>query len=269
MDALKPRELIKKAGDAQKRLEALNKESHELHETSWTEERRIKYDVYQPQIFALEDQCVKAVNEVKKKAELRELDIRDECKAIAEPILWVKKILNYLRIKKTEVSLQDDEVKAYHDKKVVPAGFLLSDTLMVLKAFVVENDKPTNKYSLVVLGRTIFSGEQFTRWPHAWGLSLQGNSYDIERVVKDAPTVSELAAYLRKHSSEITQSVLGDYLTLKSEYLMVKENYTLADFKPLATIKCQCGFFWTLLDDPGRNLWCPVCQKQINCEVKV
>ena len=266
MEALKPRELIKQAKTAQERLNQLNKEDEELRDSTYQETRRIEFDVYGPQLRALNGKCYAEVRDLKAKEEKREREIREEYHTASAPIAWVKKVIAYLRLPRSAVSLLDEEVKCYHDKKVVPAGFLLNDNYMKLKVYIIENDKPTNKYSLVVLGRTTFVGEEFAKWPRCYGLSLQG-SYAIERVIKDAPSISTLTSYLAKNQSEITKTTMGDYMTLKSEYLTVIQNYTIEDFKPLATFTCpDCGYFGTILDTYTER-WCPVCLKNIS-EVK-
>jgi hypothetical protein len=111
---------------------------------------------------------------------------------------------------------------------------------------IISNDKPTNRYSLIVMGNTAFfdsfdypllncpESNKPEQWQNAAyyssGPYAVGNAR-IDITIKTAKTPEELREYAKKH--KILADFLSEYERVKAEYETVLKTYSLEDFKEL------------------------------------
>jgi hypothetical protein len=90
----------------------------------------------------------------------------------------------------------------------------------------------------------------------------------METCRRDAGSVADLKTWLSRNYFTLHSDLVGDYLTVKTEYLLTIQNYKVADFAPLLLASCHnCGYFYTIFDDIGRVngvINCPHCGSNMN-----
>jgi hypothetical protein len=121
------------------------------------------------------------------------------------------------------------------------------DSYMSLKAYIIENGKPKNAYSLVFLGKSLFSWElglRTDRSNYAHNVSTREN-LAISISLQDRPTCQELKTYYERNKAKLIKKALGNYQELKARYEDIKAKYELNDFVRLASWRCaDCDFFY-------------------------
>ena len=225
----------------------------------------LKYDVYQEQIRALERERDDIVDKVTKEHDsiITEIDtqIQEQYLIIAQ----AKRILSYLKldtIKDLTISDDDIELSRNVEQHQEPLGYLYDDDYLKVKAFIIGNRKPKNKYSLVAVGKSIFT-EDIIKYPYSYGMDIynHGRYFSLQLLIKDSSSVGELISYFNKHTTTILKNIVSEYETVKAEYIEVLQAYSIADFTDIITWQCpKCAHFHTIFDD-FRGGYIPQCSK--------
>jgi hypothetical protein len=263
-------ELVQKYLDNLNRINALSKNSEELSSKKSKENRRLTWYVYMPKIRALEherdEKCAASDESFDQAINANE----DKIESLREPISEVERILSFLVIKPVEVTLDDSIVlnKGRHNE---PLGPIFTDDFLKIKAFILGNRKPTNKYTLALYGKSIFDKDHLP-FPYNYGLpGHTTESCQISTGIKDFPTVQGAKDYFNKHKDHLLSETIEEYKKVKAEYLQAISTYKIEDFRELFAFECKaCGFFLT---EVSKNGWarsgddCPKCgisQKEAN-----
>jgi len=226
----------------------------------------LEYDVYKPKIRLLEEGRDQATGEVQERFE-QDRDQKDkEIEGLQVVINQVKRILDFLMVDTSkDLAIDDDDVNPYKDRAKENLGYLFDDDYLKIKLYIIENDKPKNKFSLIAIGRCLF-GETLLDLHRGYGVPVNtGFGCNIERGIRDMPSVEELKTWQESPSAGNTFFGLkGDYEKVKAEYLDVIAKYTPQDFKELMTDLCGCGYFYTIFNNIARlneTVTCPRCGK--------
>ncbi len=281
----KGKELATLALENRKMVDTLDKELDELRTSTDTEVRRLQYDVYQPKIRAIEEECRQEVEKVKADAlakhNAKVLDVR----TLMEPVRKVERILEFFRLDtRVPIDITDEDVKIsdrYKERYRENLGLVFDDPFLKVRLFVLENDKPKNKYILVLIGRCLFDtglGERpLLKLPRDYGLSISepwGSA--PQHILKEAATVKELHTYWTAHGFSKVPWV-ADYVAVRAEYEHILKTYRVTDFEDFLTFTCPaCGNFYTVFDhyhqDSEAPLTCHRCSsnesKSVMLEVK-
>jgi len=256
--------LVEQVQDNSHKIETLRAETEALRVSTEDEVRRLVYDVYRPKIRQLEDERGQATQEIQEKYEqVRDLK-QKEIDGLYVVVNQVKCILDFLRVDTgKDLAIDDDDVKPYRDRAKENLGYLFDDAYLKIKLYIVENDKPKNKFSLIAMGRCLFGEHllklrrEYSTGVHTW------HGYNIEMGIRDMPSVAELQPWLTdSRRQQLIISLTGDYEKVKAEYLDVIGKYTPEDFKELMTDHCGCGYFYTIFDNIRRSdklAPCPRC----------
>ena len=242
--------LVEQVQDHLDKVDVLQAEIDRCLKSTETENHRLQYDVYQPKIRLLEDerdQLMRANVAVYEKERDQQ---KQEVEGLYLVVNQVKEILRFLRLEPGHsVDINDDDVTTYRDKYKESLGYIFEDEYLTLKLFIVGNDKPKNKYSLIALGRTIFTDEQL-KLRREYGLSLNTKQRcQLEAVLREGPSLKELREWLQKPSqSKLLTDLKGDFDTVKAAYLDTVEQYQVDDFRELLTDLCTCGYFYSIFD---------------------
>lgn len=233
------------------KVKALYGEIETIEKATRQEVSRLHYDVYQSKIRELEherDRMIEAVG-VDSQGQI------NESKAVIENlqtvIHQVSRLLEFLKLDTTEdLSIADDDVKPYdrYDQRLTESlGYFFNDDYLKVKLFIIENDKPKNKYSLVALGKCLFY-EELLKLPKSYGLPCYIHGFcELETVIKDFPLVAEAKNWLNKNKARLS-FLLGEYDRVKEEYQDAIQNYKVDDFQELLIARCQCGYYYTEFD---------------------
>jgi len=125
-----------------------------------------------------------------------------------------------------------------------------SDGIMSLQLYVAENGRPTNKYSIVIVGDCILGGNdykesilklpyQYTGWRN--GFDCSGNN--IQVTPRHFKSIQDAKQYCAKNGiCQILKEFFAEYEKAKSEYDEANSKYCLADFEEI--IRTQVSKHW-------------------------
>jgi ribosomal protein S27E len=252
------KELAKLALENRRMVDVMEKELDELRSSTDNEVRRLQYDVYEPKLRAIQDECSKAIEKVKADAlakhNAKVLDVR----TIMEPVRKVERILEFFRLDtRKPIDIADEDVKQndrYKERYRENLGLVFDDPFLKVRLFVMENDKPKNKYILVLIGRCLFDNglgdRPLLKLPRDYGLSISepwGSA--PQHILKEAATVKELHSYWTAHGFSKVPWV-ADYVAVRAEYEHILKTYRVTDFEDFLTWKCpKCGYFHTVFEN--------------------
>lgn len=98
-----------------------------------------------------------------------------------------------------------------------PIAELKNDKYAVIKAYITQNDKPKNKYTLSIIGRTIFN-EKLLERHYSYGCSYHEEYANINIWLADRPTKEELLTYWAKHKDQKIIEFLEQHTQIEKEY---------------------------------------------------
>jgi hypothetical protein len=263
--------LTKEALENREKISALYKVIEDSRNKHRDDSRHLRYEVYQPQLREIERQRDEALDALDAQQKADQADLSSQITGLKTVIDSVLRILLFLRLKPRVLSVDDDVVKFYRGeerkyKEALP--YLFDDDYLKVKLFIAENNKPKNKYSLCAVGDTIFP-ESLLKHKRDYGCPFHTErGFAIETYIRDAASVEDLKAWLSHHYFTLHSDLVGDYLAVKTEYLLTIQNYKVADFALLLLATCHnCGYFYTIFDDIGRVngvINCPHCGSNMN-----
>ena len=214
------------------------------------ENYRLRYDLYAPKIRALEDERDHIMQgntaDYEKDRDLKQKEIEELYLVVNQ----VRRILTFLHLERpADMAINDDDVQTYHEKQKVSLGYIYEDDYFRIKLFIVENDKPMNRYSLIALGRTIFTEDQL-KLTYGYGLFINiKKRCQLQEILREGPSVEHLLTWLKKQpESRLISKLKGDYDEVKAAYQETIEQYQVDDFRELLTDLCTCGNFLTTFD---------------------
>jgi hypothetical protein len=130
---------------------------------------------------------------------------------IKETIDDFERKLRYLQMKKTIKNIEDFSDKEIHHRIVEKLGTLYRDDFLIIKAYIVENRKPKNKFSLIVYGKTSFDRPVF--------------DFSPPYIIQEKPTSNELKEYYKNSKDTVFSfSLVTNYKKIKEEYLDTIKN---------------------------------------------
>ena len=256
--ALQNLKVIDKKDDKQKKI--FNKEHEKISDKFWKLEKTLNSEK-QNVLESLREKRKQFENKIEKEKE-------PFCLQISE----FKRVINFMElIKDSDKSLDFDvyyygykkdnqgkEITHYKTKEgnwkylekdkipYEPIAVIKNDEYASIKAFIVDNGKPKNKFSLVVVGKTIFN-EKLCKKNYDYGCHFRSYRDNINSLLRDAPTKEELLTYFEK----IKPNILKDYL---EEHKKVEQEYKEAIQRSNRTNQKQ-GVGIGLLGRPKGLLW--------------
>jgi len=272
---LKGKELAYIALGNRSHISILENETQELRDKTDKELRRLQYDIYQPKVRAIEAECQEELRKVKEAAQTQHNIKVEQVKILMEPVRQVERILEFFRLDtRVPINITNEDVKQndrYKTRYRENLGLVFDDTFLKVRLFIMENDKPKNKYILVLIGRCLFDtglGDRpVLKLTRDYGLSISEPWASApQHILKEAATVKELHTYWTAHGfSKVPW--LTEYLKVKAEYEYNLKNYRLEDFKDFITWFCpECGYFQTIFESywlrEGEVMTCPRCENK-------
>ena len=235
------------------------------------EVRRKKHDIekwqvereYRDKIWELEQQKREAINKIEDTQKTVIAQYDQQIEGHHQVVATAHRILECLSLDKSaDLTIADDGIEI--SKWVTPhcesLGYLFDDDYLKIKVFIVGNRKPKNQYSLIAMGKSIFT-EDLIKYRHDYGIDVI-NSYrgfSVVVSIKDMATIAELKDYYDKHKGKLLTDIVDEYHEVKAEYLEVIGNYNVKDFQELITWTCpKCDKFHTIFDDFSVN-YTPQC----------
>jgi hypothetical protein len=225
------------------------------YETKLKDEMRKNQDKEMQVLRDKERELNNQIYELKTKHQDIKIKIDDEIKQkrneTYKPIFEFKRIMAFLEVFNSDKNLDYEVYKFDHprdkhgdvirtengnypEKIRIPferLKVLANDEFKHIAFYLVENDrKPTNKYSLCIVGRTIFNLDEFKDVrPRNYGLPCHTSGENIAIEVKAGKTREELVRYCDKYKG--FNGNLKDLEDLEKEYLEVIKLWELKEWK--------------------------------------
>lgn len=109
-------------------------------------------------------------------------------------------------------------------KNYSPLDIIKNDKYAKIQTFIVENNKPKNKFSLIIAGSTIFT-EKIMKLPYIYGYPCGEERANIMYLLKDLPTEKELQEYYKRNKTKILKKDFFKELPeIEKEYESVLKN---------------------------------------------
>lgn len=224
------RDLIKQYKENEKEIEKIYNSFDKLEKKNKDETYNLKYEIYDKKIRALQEERDKKITKLNE--QFREIGNKkkEEIEKLSVHINKVKRILEFMRINKEGV--RDLNFKAYsyygypREKNYLkPIDTISDDEFKKIQVFIYGNDKPKNKFSLCVVGMTIFN-ENILEIPKDYlHINKEDGYFNIEKWIKDLPTEEELKIYYEKNKDKILKEFLEEHSKAEEEYKEVLDNY--------------------------------------------
>lgn len=240
-------ELVKTALINERKIAKLHKQQETIRENEREDTNRLKYDVYRARFRKLQEEQDARIKSVVDKAEAIIQKKGQLIAELAEPVDQVKRILELMKLDtKKKLAIDDADIMIRNNHYKEALGPVVNDDYLKAKIYILENDKPKNKYSLCIFGKCLF-GEDILRLPRSYGLpGYQHEHYDLMILLRDFPSVAEAKAWLVR--TNVNQEWLENYKAVKTEYIKVKATYTRRQFSKFIALRCKCGFLHTTFD---------------------
>jgi hypothetical protein len=248
--------LVKTIQENNNQIEVINTQKETLTKYRDSEIHTLKYKVYGPQIEALQKRLREETETLENLREKEKTEKEAEIKTLYAPTYQAKRILQYLHLKDTDTkrhpqnfpaqTINLDQVIVRRGNYKEDLGFLINEDYLNIRLMIISNDKPTNCYSLIAMGNTVFfdsfdypllklpQSNKPEQWQNAAyysaGPYAEGNAR-IDITIKTAKSPEELKEYAKKH--KILAEFLTEYETVKAEYETVLKTYSIEDFKEL------------------------------------
>lgn len=236
------------------KVKIISEEAIGIREATEKELTRLRWDVYRPKIQEIEHEQALKIEEARKRGEAAEKVKSAEITDLEKVVDQVRRILHFLALdshKSLNISDDDIQFPNYHSNTYKESmGFLIDDTYLKVKIYIAGNKKPTNKYSIVLLGKCLFY-EALLKLDRNYGADLHTHDrYELEKTVKDFPTVEQAKAWLEKNRDKLMSGESRvQYEEVKIDYDKALQTYKVDDFQDLLLARCECGFFYTIWED--------------------
>lgn len=207
------------------------------------EEHNANYNKFYDLESKLSERKRTAEHKLTKKRESYRTKVQDKEKPYVEKIQAYKRILIFVEMHKGErdtsfkvynfdyprdetgevIRVQRGNCLDYPDKieiPYIPMATIKDDKYAKIQAFIVDNDKPKNKYSLIVVGKSIFQEELFkgSRHPYWYGYGCHVSNNNIIIGLQDRPTKEELISYFEKNKAKTLKDYLEEHRQIEKEY---------------------------------------------------
>jgi len=194
---------------------------------------------YRDIISKIEEEKKRLINNVEQDRDQYVEQKKREIGSLDQPIEEVERKIKFLelakKIKETDVSIDDSEMKTRGDRKLHRKGFFFKDKYMNIKIYIAENDKPVNKYALFACGNCAF--KDFMSLPRDYGLPVYSDPGNVKIIIKELPTIEDITTYLERNKDKILKNLIDTYNTVKKEYLDIIKDYRLSDFKTVLEVR--------------------------------
>ncbi len=234
---------------------ARDKHNEEIH--------LLNYDVYREQIRAIERERESEILKITQEREASIATFNSQIEKQAQLVSKANRTIEFLKLDALQnlaIPDEDIELSQYAEPYQEALGYLYDDDYLKAKAFIIGNRKPKNKYSLVIVGKSIFS-KSIIKYPYSYGIDINnwGRYFALQIIIKDASSIADLKSYYIKHQATILKETITEYESVKTEYVEAKQTYSTDDFAELITWQCpQCPKFYTIFDSFA-NQYTPQC----------
>lgn len=173
--------------------------------------------------------------------------------------LAVKRIIQFLDVHKTPLPIEIGEVTFRKGEFAEWRDWIYDNDYLKIRLLLHENDKPVNKYSLMVYGVCAFKNP-LVQLPQYYRSHLHIIHMDIFQELKSFKTIGAAIVYIDKNKKTLFHDLIAAVEALTDEYLTIIKKYSLSDFEELFEYTClDCRTTFKTIPDshnielPGLN----------------
>ena len=160
--------IIKDYKKSEREIKRVTKECDKIEESGKAEQSGI-YEKYREKMRTLEDKRSAHLRKIENRINSTRNKSQAEIEELHKAINKVECIAYFLSVDlNKDLTIKNTEIKAGRDRHIESAGYIFDDLMLKIKAFIAENRKPKNKYSLVAFGKSVFS-EPVIKFPYEYG----------------------------------------------------------------------------------------------------
>lgn len=234
-------DIVKQALENKAKIAALREEGNAAHDALDNERKHLKYEVYEPKIRALRDECEERVHKAEEVAEAKDDEREARIQTLYGAVNKAGLIVHFLKLETKDLGINDDEVNPEHRygsqgyKEAL--GPLFEDDHLTIRLYILENSKPKNKFTLCALGKSDIRLPGDDRlFPYEYGVPVILNPHyypSLQAVLREGPSVEELKAWVAKNRDALVMRLTTKYKRVKIEYENARAAYKLEDFAAL------------------------------------
>lgn len=137
-------------------------------------------------------------------------------------------IFDLMHIARQDKQALEPELKCYGSriKSIKLIDTVRSTKTHIIKVFVVENEKPINRFTLYWVANSIYAGSQAIRWhakllggfPYGYVSGISEVNATDKWAIKDAPTEDALIKSYERNKSHIASAWLDEHVKLDEMY---------------------------------------------------
>ncbi len=228
--------LVSTYKENQTKISELETIQEKLKDKNQNKKSRINSKYYD-KIRALEKEQNKILNDLENKMQKINSNYEKKISELYNPITDVERIIYFLNQEKLELNFDCTKTTNYNDRHLELIEQYTKDHLK-LGCYIAENNRPKNKYSLIICGICRFGDHdrdsKILKLPYDYGVSLYHNEiqwWDIAINLKRFDSIESAKKYHESHKIEkILKSFLVEYHTILEEYEETINSYSLKDF---------------------------------------
>ena len=177
------------------------------------------------------------IGAVKQAESSRVNDLQADIDGLTEAIKAVRRKAAFLaakdEIEADKVEFDDETMKPYRGKEMLRLGTYYEDRYLIVKLYIVENDRPKNRYTLIAFGYSPLSEFLEYRTYYGGPVMYHGPRPTFAREIAHKPTPEDLKEFLKKRTTDKIIPQLGRYLKVRDEYIETIANHTIKEFRPM------------------------------------
>lgn len=174
---------------------------------------------------------------IKNQEENIEKDYSERIDFLHIPIAALDRILEFKDIEKKSLSFdfsvyyfdypQDENGRSDYNKDRIkcyynPLAVLKDSPHIICNAFITDNEKPKNKYDLIIAGKSRFN-EDIIKLPYCYGIDANTDNANIIAYINSFPSKKEAENYYKRNKHKILKDFFKEHQKAESEYGKVRD----------------------------------------------
>jgi len=193
-------------------------------------------DRYRETIHELERQQRIETEKLEEKIESASKENSQKIDELSKAESTLNRTIYFLKQQKEKLDCKAlDEISNYREKHLEVIE-TYQDDCMSLRLYIAENDRPKNRYSIIVAGQSKLGGDDILKLPYSYGTSLNtyGRGISILSEIRHFTTIEDAKNYHEKYNlQKLLKEFLTRYNDVKTEYEQTCKKYSLDDFAEL------------------------------------
>lgn len=191
---------------------------------------------YYKKMKALEKEENKLLNDLENKMREINTNYNNKISELSISLNKVKRIIYFQNQSKIELNF-DVTKTTNRDRYLELIGQYKEPFNIHLALYIAENNRPKNKYSLIIVGMCRFgdhSDSKILKLPYDYGCDLSHSEiqwFDIAKIVKCFDSIETAKKYCKTHYIQtMLRSFFQEYSQIDTEYTKAISHYSLEDF---------------------------------------